>query len=496
MKIQLSLAVLGLTALLSACSTDTTTKTPQPTTNAEIPNVPRTVTPDRYGCPAGDSAQRPISALLGAGMQGDNYLPRLRPQTDLPDTMQDMLYSVKSLMNVYYYGFSAVDLDRVHDQAYQDTKKLFPKALASYFVPYANDARIDPLMSAYIDNFKDEHTFYRNYSQADAYRRAINNQPTATPVFGLNYAPVPGKDGAVLTDTRVGGPAFTAGLRRGDVLLSVDGTPLKRAGASDSDAQAAYSKIISAAAAKQADVTFVVRRGSEERSVTLKAALLNGAAQPWGEMRTGEGGKKHYYLRIPTFSGQGIAQRVHDLMREAQAQGATDVIIDLRNNGGGYLREYVGAVAAFSPATAGEQVRYSDGSGSSFSFDSKGVEFSASCYDPELTLPLKDTTTFTGKTAVLLNENSASASEMFSQNIRAGKNTVLIGEPTYGISNTVTGSFDLPAQRNMSVTMGRVLLNGKYADEQVKPDVAVKDDLALLADGRDVGLEAAFSQLK
>ncbi|WP_281255878.1 S41 family peptidase [Deinococcus hopiensis] len=37
-------------------------------------------------------------------------------------------------------------------------------------------------------------------------------------------------------------------------------------------------------------------------------------------------------------------------MREAQ--GAVDAIIDLRNNGGGDLREYVGAVAAFSPTTA------------------------------------------------------------------------------------------------------------------------------------------------
>lgn len=185
-----------------------------------------------------------------------------------------MLYSVKSSINVYYYGFWQVNLDEVHDQAYVDVKKLFPGALANHFVPYSDDARIDPLMAQYVDAFGDEHTFYRSFSQANAYRRAISNQPTSTPVFGLNDAPVPGEDGAVLTNTRYGGPAFTAGLRRGDVVLSVDGTPLKRNGSNDADARAAYSKVIAGAAAKQADVVFAVGWGrrAADRDLEGRAA--------------------------------------------------------------------------------------------------------------------------------------------------------------------------------------------------------------------------------
>ncbi|WP_084048447.1 S41 family peptidase [Deinococcus hopiensis] len=137
-------------------------------------------------------------------------------------------------------------------------------------------------------------------------------------------------------------------------------------------------------------------------------------------------------------------------------------------------------------------MRYADGSVSSFSLSSTGVTYTASCAQQEVALPLKDTTVFKGKAAVLLNGNSAS--EMFGQNIRAGGNSVLFGKPTYGVSNT-TFSSDLPAERNVSVTAGRVLLNGKDADKPVKPEVNVAD-LARLAAGQDVGIEAAFNQLK
>jgi carboxyl-terminal processing protease len=85
---------------------------------------------------------------------------------------------------------------------------------------------------------------------------------------------------------------------------------------------------------------------------------------------------------------------------------------------------------------------------------------------------------------------------MFSQNIKLGGQATLIGEETYGVGDTSTFHLELPGERGISVTAGRVSVGGQASTQFVTPDIAVRDDLAALAaSGTDAALQTAFTEL-
>lgn len=470
-----------------------------------IPYVPRVVA-DSYPCTS-TGIKAPLAGLLGPDQRdtGNLIAPRLTSQATPGNSVWDLLYETKVLINELYFGYSNVDLQDLHQSAYVNFKKVFPQALSSYNI----SSLVDAPMNTYIDGVQDEHTYYLNASEYAAYQDTSSNSPLNTPLFGVSLLAVPGADGSLIQDVRGDGPAFAAGLRRGDVVLSIDGVALKRtvppSGSDDSAQNNLYSKIIAAAAAKQTPVPVIVRRGTVQRTVSLTGAILNGTRYPWGEMQTAPGGGHYFYLRIPSFSGSGIGQKVHDLVAQAAAAGAQGIIVDLRNNGGGLLVEYVAAVAAFAPAQAGEEVRYLDASRSAFTYNNGSVKYTASCKTSQTALTLPRPTRWTGKVAVLLNGNSASASEMFSQNIAQGGQATLIGEETFGVGNTSTFILATPntlidsgpdGAQAVSITAGRIYLGDQPATKTVRPQVNVTDDRSALAQsGVDTALQTAYNVL-
>ncbi len=500
--------VCGIALLLASCgSNGPSPVVTAPTSNiTEIPDVPRVlVSPSAYVCPAA-TASVPLSRILGSGHMldhGTHINPRLQPQTQLPDTLQDMLYSSKSIINNMYFGYSTVDLDAVHKTTYTNFKKEFPKTLNSYnlyALSTAQNDNTDGLMNDYIDSIKDGHTFYMNRAETLAEKQGSS----PSPVFGISLDTVPKKDGLILTSVRLDGPAWKASLRRGDVILSVNGTSLTRTSDNDKDQLAAFNKVLTAARLSNKPVQLLVSTAGAQRTVTVTPAVLQGTSMPWGELRT-ENGKKHYYLRIPTFmsvapertddTAMPISEKVHALVAEAQSLGADDIVIDLRGNGGGMLVEFVGIAAAFAPDLAGESTHYADGSSYNFTYKAGKVLSGDTCgYNDNFTL--HNPVQWKGKVAVLVNGSSASASEMFSTNMQAAGIKV-IGTNTYGVGNTSTYHMDLPGERSMSITAGRAYINGKAVAEHITPDIQSADDLAQLANtGVDNTLQVAFDALK
>lgn len=516
------LLALGLSLLLSSCSTNNTptdTSAGATSSSAEIPDVPRNVNTGDYVCTAPKTGiAAPLSLRLNAGGnmldQGTRVdLGRFKAQTDLPDTLQDMLYASKSIINNMYYGYSDVDLNALHESTYQSFKKVFPNKLNTYilsdnFFSYSNltDAQqnqIDDLMTAYLDNIKDGHTFYMD--RASTYYE--NNGGSPTPKLGISMALVPNQDGIILTNVRKDGPAWKAGLRRGDVIVSINGTAVKRT--STDDKQDTQLKIFDDARKDvAAPLNLVVATAGKQRTTTVTPELIKGTDLPWGEVRNDASGS-HYYLRIPTFTSVAperdkekkiltpIANKVHALVAEAQSKGMDNIVIDLRGNGGGYLTEFVGAVGAFVPDNkATETTRYVDGSSFVYGYNSGKVSGEDSCKQYSDSWAVQNPTKWNGKVTVVVDGDSASASEMFST-IFQKAGLKVIGVPTYGIGSTSTYHFDLPAGRSMSITAGRTLIDGKPLAEHVTPDITSADDLVKLANtGVDNTLQTAYDTMK
>ncbi len=114
---------------------------------------------------------------------------------------------------------------------------------------------------------------------------------------------------------------------------------------------------------------------------------------------------------------------VRKLLRELQAQGVDGIVIDLRQNGGGSLIEATELTGLFIPSGPVVQVKNSSGE----------VEVEEDP-DPE--------EVYTGPLAVLVDRNSASASEIFAGAIQDYRRGIIIGEPTFG-KGTVQTLVDL-----------------------------------------------------
>ncbi|MES9960426.1 MAG: carboxy terminal-processing peptidase [Sedimenticola sp.] len=114
---------------------------------------------------------------------------------------------------------------------------------------------------------------------------------------------------------------------------------------------------------------------------------------------------------------------VRELLKELTAKGVDGVILDLRENGGGSLVEATELTGLFIPSGPVVQVKNADGD--------LEVERDP---DPELV--------YGGPLAVLVDRNSASASEIFAGAIQDYRRGIVIGEPTFG-KGTVQTLVDL-----------------------------------------------------
>ncbi|GAB2549506.1 carboxy terminal-processing peptidase [Rufibacter soli] len=196
-----------------------------------------------------------------------------------------------------------------------------------------------------------------------------------------------------------------------------------------------------------------------------------------------KGDKPIGYIHLPAFyadfknaggrnSGKDVAAEVQKLKQE----NAAGIILDLRNNGGGSLQDVVDMVGLF--IKSGPVVQVKSANGPAAVLDDR---------DPQVQ--------FAGPLVLLVNENSASASEIMAAAIQDYKRGLIIGSSTYG-KGTVQQFFDLdqvlPASFDAVKPLGHLKLttqkyyrvSGKTVQLRgVTPDVVLPDTYTYLKYG-------------
>ena len=135
------------------------------------------------------------------------------------------------------------------------------------------------------------------------------------------------------------------------------------------------------------------------------------------------------------------------------------VVLDLRNNPGGYLSGSVFITSEFLPSGVVVQQEYTNGKRETFSVDRKG----------KLTVvPL----------VILVNEGSASASEIVAGALHEHNRAKIVGEPTFG-KGTIQEAQDLESGSGLHITVARWLLpSGESIDKDgITPDYQLEDNL-------------------
>ena len=262
------------------------------------------------------------------------------------------------------------------------------------------------------------------------------------------------------------GPAEKAGLLAGDTITLIDGKSTKGL-TTDQDAKLLRGD-------KGTVVKLTVERGGTE--LPAIAVTRDTIHQPSVYSKLLDGGIG--YARLTVF-GQNTADELTTALNKLQAEGAKAYVLDLRDNGGGYLNSAIDVSSKFIS------------SGPIVSVESRGGNDTQ--YDAENTaIPPKPL-------AVLVNKYTASASEITSGAIQDDGVGALIGEKTYG-KGVVQTIHPLPDGSAVKITSARYLTpRGRDINlVGIQPDiVSIEPRTAKLGDPlTDPQLQSAVTYLE
>ncbi len=263
-----------------------------------------------------------------------------------------------------------------------------------------------------------------------------------------------------------GSPAEKAGLRNGDQIIAVDGQDMTGV-----DPEVVRRKVLGPAGTT-VELT-ILRPGADETftvKITRARIVVNSVE---GKMLEND----LAYVRLITF-GDKTGSELHKTLKELLQQNPKGLILDLRNNGGGYLSTAIDVASEFIHQGVVLYEEHGDGSRDTYMANGKGLATE---------IPL----------VVLVNEGTASASEIVAGAIRDHQRGKLVGVTTYGkgsVQNWIPLSNDQGAVR---ITTARWLTPNGYSihGKGLEPDVVVEITQEDQENQRDPQLDKAIELL-
>ena len=245
----------------------------------------------------------------------------------------------------------------------------------------------------------------------------------------------------VIEEPYAGMPAAKAGLKKGDIILQIDDTVM-------TDKEVGY---VSSHLRGEAGTTFMlkIQRPSTGKKMNfkIKRESIKMPEITWYGMRPNGVG----YINLNTFTGEP-AKAMRLAFLDLKKQGAQKLVLDLRGNGGGSLSECVDILNMWVPK-----------------LKRANSEYKTRMEPIDTLMPI----------VVLVNGETASASEITSGALQDLKRGIIIGTRTFGKGLVQVPNIDLPYNANLKLTTSRYYLpsgRGIKMKEGIKPDVEVKPD--------------------
>jgi carboxyl-terminal processing protease len=263
-----------------------------------------------------------------------------------------------------------------------------------------------------------------------------------------------------------GSPAEKAGLKAGDEIVSIDKKDTTGLGLDE-----AVGKIRGKAGTTVA--LHIVRGSQDPFDLTITRAVINVPSVTWS-MKDGQVA----YITISEF-GADTTDKIQQAATELSQQGAKKVILDLRNDPGGYLSAAVAAASQFMPAGKLVVEERHGGQSQDKQYTADGGKL--------VGLPM----------VVLVNEGSASASEILAGALHDDGAAKLIGAKTFG-KGSVQEITKLAGGGEVKITVAHWYTpGGKNIDKQgITPDITVAQTQADYDASRDPQLDRAIQQLQ
>ena len=263
-----------------------------------------------------------------------------------------------------------------------------------YFDQADEEKAADNIYKAYLSSYGDKYTVYYT---ADEYKKLMES--TTGKFYGVGaLCSLNEAGGVTVLDAFDDGPAYKAGVRDGDIVIKVDDTDI-----TGMDLSSAVALI---KGEKGTQVKLTVLRDKETLTFSIIRDEITTPTVDYKMLDNSIG-----YIQISQFD-EVTTEQFKSALTDLKNQGLKGLIVDIRSNPGGLLNVVVNIVDEIIPKGL---IVYTD------DVNGNRKEYNGSS-DSELTIPM----------AVLVNENSASAAEIFAGAVQDYGKGKIIGTQTYG----------------------------------------------------------------
>ncbi|MDP1972797.1 MAG: carboxy terminal-processing peptidase, partial [Sediminibacterium sp.] len=372
-------------------------------------------------------------------------------------------------------SFKVLPDDSLELAARTSVLKMMDRTFNRIKTTFTEEQRFNSFINV-ITNTMDPHTDYYPPIEKRAFDERMSNQ-----FYGIGAQLQQDDNGIKIASVVTGGPAWKSGaIVAGDVIIKVAqgaNEPVDVSGYGTEDAV----KLIRGDKGTEVRITFKKQDGTTKTVSLLREKI----EQDEGLARSAvimKGKDKIGYIALPDFyanfedkNGFKCSEDVAIEVKKLKAENVKGIVIDLRNNGGGSLLEVVKMVGLFIKTGPVVQVKERDGR-----------------VDQQTWRDNDESVLYDGPLTVMVNELSASASEIFAAAIQDYKRGIVIGSSsTYGkgtvqrpipfgrpidfySSRTEFGAVSLTFQKFYRVNGGSTQLKG------VVPDIIMPDSYEFL----------------
>lgn len=283
--------------------------------------------------------------------------------------------------------FTQEQIDRLEKAA-----KIIEK---DFLYEYDKDKMVDGAIEGMVNSLENVYTYYETEEE---YQESLNSGSNSNYVgIGVHLTYDKDNDAIRVLGTVPNSPAEAVGIQSGDVILKVDDLIINLD---------TYTEGVNAIRGEQdTKVKLTIKRGEEliEVEATRSTITENNVTS---EIIDGIG-----YIRVYAFDN-GIYDQFKEAYYALRDQNIKGLVIDLRNNPGGYVRDTIDMLNLLLPKC--DVLRLVDKNGNEKVYKTDDKE--------QIDIPL----------AVIVNQNSASASEIFSSAIKDSQKGVVVGTQTFG----------------------------------------------------------------
>ena len=348
-----------------------------------------------------------------------------------------------------------------YNKKFKSLYETYETLKSEYYIDLDDSKLIEGAIDGMIKATEDEHTMFFNKEEKESFETSL-----AGSYYGIGAQITSVEEEITIVRVFDNSPAKNAGLKEGDIIAKVDGEDVKGWDVND-----VASKLKSD---KNPKATIIIRRDGEEQTMEIEKAIVEIPSISSEMMEDNIG-----YIYIGIF-GINTDDEFDEALDSLKEQGMEKLIIDVRDNSGGYLSTVSNIMSKFvNKDTVIYQIKNKDKITKYKSLTDETMDY---------------------KVVVLVNGESASASEIMASMLQEQYGATLVGTKTYG-KGSVQGTKELSNGTLIKYTIEEWLTsNGKSIEKEgITPDVEIELDEAYFenySDESDNQLQKALELLK